>query len=143
LEVLYRNAELKDAKGISLLTCQLGYSVTAGATAGYLKMILEKSIGQIIVAETENKPVAWVHVNYSASIESGPYCEIIGLVVDEKKRSKGIGKNLVNKAKAWAEQKGVAKLRVRTNVKRTAAHQFYLREGFVETKEQKSLEVKL
>jgi GNAT superfamily N-acetyltransferase len=62
------------------------------------------------------------------------------LVIDENYRKQGIGKLLVNKAREWAKEKHIDKLRVRCNRKRTEAHLFYIALGFVEIKEQKVFE---
>lgn len=143
MDIQYRDANINDAAEIALLVIQLGYPTDENKTRSNLQVVLEKNDGQVTVATVDNKVVAWLHVHQSTSIESGQYCEIIGLVVDGAYRNEGIGKALVDIAKVWAKNKGVNKLRVRSNVKRHKAHQFYFREGFKEVKEQKSLEVLL
>lgn len=141
MELLYRNAVIIDAADMANLSSQLGYPVTTDTMEQNLAEVLDKKLGKVLVAEHNGKIVGWLHVQESISLESGHYSEIIGLVVDETMRNKGIGKVLVDKAKEWTKQTGLTRLRVRTNVKRLAAHRFYYREGFRETKEQKSLEV--
>jgi GNAT superfamily N-acetyltransferase len=63
------------------------------------------------------------------------------LVVDGNYRGKGVGRALINKVKEWSANKGIVKLRVRCNVKRTETHKFYKNLGFKETKEQKIFEL--
>jgi GNAT superfamily N-acetyltransferase len=58
------------------------------------------------------------------------YCEIVGLIVDETKRSHGIGKGLIKEAETWAKEKGIEEIVVRSNVKRERAHKFYLSTGY-------------
>jgi GNAT superfamily N-acetyltransferase len=59
-----------------------------------------------------------------------PVVEIAALVVDETCRSQGIGSALVKRSEEWASSKGYKTMRVRSNIKREAAHRFYQREGF-------------
>jgi GNAT superfamily N-acetyltransferase len=76
-------------------------------------------------------------------LESNPFVEVGGLVVDENYRSKGIGKKLVEQIKQWCVEKHISTLRVRSQVKRKEAHQFYLANGFTEIKEQKVFQINL
>ena len=56
--------------------------------------------------------------------------QVVGLVVGEGQRGRGIGSLLLRDAEAWARTVGVCQLRVRSNVTRTRAHGFYLRAGY-------------
>ena len=89
------------------------------------------------MAELENKVIAWISIGYTISPGSLPFCEIRGLIVDKKYRKNSIGKMLVEKARQWCREKNCSRLRVRTNIKRTDTHAFYLHLGFTEKKEQK------
>jgi GNAT superfamily N-acetyltransferase len=84
-----------------------------------------------------------VHVFYTIRLESGPFCEIGGLVVSKNIQGKGIGKLLVEKARKWAAERNIGKLRVRCNVVRAGAHEFYIKSGFTENKQQKVFECNL
>ncbi len=125
------------------LTQQLGYTVTLSELKGNLETLLAAGNNLVEVAVLDQRIIGWLHVQQNISLESGNYCEITGLIVDAAHRSKGIGKVLVDHAKQWARERGFTKLRVRSNVKRQKAHEFYFREGFKEVKEQKSLEARL
>jgi len=50
---------------------------------------------------------------------------------------------LVSKIKEWCIEQKISSLRVRCNTKRKEAHQFYFKNGFSETKEQKVFELKI
>jgi GNAT superfamily N-acetyltransferase len=69
-------------------------------------------------------------------IDSEPFALITGLVVDETKRSRGIGAALVEAAVEWAAGHGYRTIRVRSNVIRERAHAFYERLGFSRVKNQ-------
>jgi len=87
--------------------------------------------------------VGWIHVLKAIRIESKPFIEIGGLVIDKNYRKQGIGKLLVNKARVWTKENHIDKLRVRCNRKRADAHQFYQAIGFIESKEQKVFEANI
>jgi GNAT superfamily N-acetyltransferase len=50
------------------------------------------------------------------------------------KRSHGVGRRLVAVAEEWARQHGLKSIVVRSRATREAAHRFYLREGYTQTK---------
>jgi GNAT superfamily N-acetyltransferase len=95
------------------------------------------------VAFHQKKIVGWIHVFQTTRLESGSFCEIGGLVVDDQYRRKGIGKLLIQHIKPWCLSKGNPALRVRCNTKRKEAHEFYFQLGFNENKEQKVFEINL
>ena len=64
-------------------------------------------------------------------IYSSKYLEMDNVVVDEKYRSKGIGKLLVDAAEAKAKAEGCRTMMLDAYVENHAAHKFYFREGFV------------
>lgn len=88
------------------------------------------------MAEAAGEVAGWLHATTSFRLESPPYAEIGGLVVDEHRRGQGIGERLVRAAVDWAGGRGFAELRVRSNVVREDAHRFYRRLGFASVKTQ-------
>ena len=77
----------------------------------------------------------WVHVFIANRVASSPFLEIGGLAVSSEFRREGIGRELVNYALKWANERNL-KTRVRCNSKRMNAHDFYLAMGFTKAKEQ-------
>lgn len=130
-----RTARPEDAADLARLAEQLGYPTTAGEITTRLAALASSDL--IVVAAESNRVVAWMHLGTSTSLESDPWAEIRGLVVDIERRSAGIGGRLVAFARHWAAERGVARLRVRTNVLRKDTHRFYERCGFTLTKEQR------
>jgi GNAT superfamily N-acetyltransferase len=55
----------------------------------------------------------------------GVYAEIGGLVVERRRRKKGIGKLLMTGAEEWAREQGCSVVRLRSSAVRTEAHRFY------------------
>ena len=137
MEFLIRRATVSDTNAIAGLGAQLGYPLEESIISDSLTHLLNDPDDYVAVAMVGSKVVAWIHVGRTVCLESKPFAEIRGLVVDEKFHRQGIGRSLVEKAKLWTIEKGLGKLRVRTQVKRIEAHQFYMQFGFTETKVQK------
>jgi len=95
-----------------------------------------KKGGEIFVAEKNGEAIGSVCVLIDARLAEGVYAEIVSLIVSEKEQGKGIGKELVKKAEAWASKR-VNKIRVRANEIRNSAHAFYKNQGYEEIKTQK------
>ena len=137
MDITIRKAQLEDFKTITQLSQQLGYNVTDEDTHARLTELLYDNNHCVYVAIAEGKIAGWIHGCYSLRIESGKFIEIGGLVIDEGHRRIGIGKILVEKIIEWSATKKCEKIRVRSNVKRKSAHEFYKNLGFIESKEQK------
>ena len=63
------------------------------------------------------------------SVRFGYRCWVEDLAVDPQQRSRGIGKALLDAAKAWARERGATHLELDSAEARTDAHRFYEREG--------------
>lgn len=143
MEIRVNKLTLEHAKDVQRLSGQLGYPMAI--------MDIESNISELITAKDhiafvalENeKVVGWIHAFKGLFLESKPFIEIGGLVVDEEYRGKRVGKQLVQKVKEWSLEKGFEILRVRSNVKRKEAHKFYLKLDFTEIKEQKVFQIQL
>ncbi|MGJ1415634.1 GNAT family N-acetyltransferase [Sphingobacterium multivorum] len=48
----------------------------------------------VFVGIIDNKTVGWIQVHQVISMETGVYAEIMGLVVDEEYRGRGLGRLL-------------------------------------------------
>jgi Acetyltransferase (GNAT) family. len=80
--------------------------------------------------------IGWGHVGSRLLLESDPFAELLGLVVDARRRSGGVGARLVEEAERWAVARGHFTIRVRSNVIREDAHRFYFRSGYRLSKRQ-------
>jgi GNAT superfamily N-acetyltransferase len=80
--------------------------------------------------------VGWAHAYVCCLVESGPYVELGGLVVDESYRGKGVGGKLLEKVEDWARQNRCRSVSVRSNVIRHQAHKFYADQGYEQIKTQ-------
>ena len=114
---------------------ELGYSVELTELGNNILEIYKKG-GEIFVAEKNGEAIGSVCVLIDTRLAEGVYAEIVSLIVTEKEQGKGIGKELVKKAEAWASKR-VNKIRVRANEIRNSAHAFYKNQGYEEIKTQK------
>ncbi|HPF98043.1 MAG TPA: GNAT family N-acetyltransferase [Mangrovimonas sp.] len=137
MEIIIRNAEIKDSESITELSNQLGYETLNTDIQNRLNAILKHPENCVYVATVNGKVIGWIHGFYSMRVESDFFVEIGGLVVSENSRKNGIGKKLVDKVIEWTELKNCRKVRVRCNVTRTESHRFYEKIGFEINKEQK------
>jgi GNAT superfamily N-acetyltransferase len=142
MEIFIRRISKEDAATITALNYQLGYPLSVDQTLQNINAVMNKD-HDAFVAVHENNVIGWIGVARAIQIEMLPYCEIRGLVVDDKYRKLGVGKMLIEKAKQWAKEKGNNKLRLRCNIIRTEAHLFYHHLGFKEIKEQKVFEMEI
>ena len=136
-KVEIRTASMEDAAPLAELSTQLGYPTPVRHSAARLESILRSREHRVLVACTPGTGVVgWAHVYLALRIESDPFAEIGGFVVDEHHRRRGIGRALLAAAETWVRARGVSRLRVRSRSTRGAAHAFYERLGFSRTKEQ-------
>ena len=93
-----------------------------------------RSDDAIAVAELDGKIVAWIDVSLAWHLQSDVFGLIGGLVVRDGVRGGGIGRRLCERAEEWSRSQGAKKIRVTSRSTREAAHRFYLRDGYQQTK---------
>jgi GNAT superfamily N-acetyltransferase len=132
-----RAASLEDAPQLAALSTQLGYPASADEVAGRLSRLLSKAEHMVRVAESPGGDViGWIHAEERHILESPVWCEIMGLVVDAAHRDRGAGRALVEEVEAWARERGLRTVKVRSNITREESHPFYLRLGYARSKTQ-------
>ncbi len=120
-----------DAERLAELTTQLGYPVDAHTTAARIGPLLEdRGSAVLVAADADDQPIGWLHVTLLRSLESGDRVHIMGLVIDDRHRSAGIGQELLAAGEAWARARGVRRMSVYSRQARERAHRFYEREGY-------------
>ena len=131
-----REAHVSDFEEIAQLTSELGYAADSTAIRMRLTQLIGESDQLVVVVEHEQKVVGWLQAHASTVLESGFRVEIVGLIVAEKCRRRGVGRALVLRATQWASEIGAAAVVVRSNVVRTESHRFYPALGFLAAKTQ-------
>ena len=137
LSIKIREAKFEDAEVISRLSTQLGYPASEMDIQNNLLAIASTKLGNVFVAYSENTVTGWIYLYRHTDLSTGKYMEIMGLVVDEAHRSKGIGAQLIQYTINICKKENIKQLVLRSRVTRTYAHRFYRNLGFVEIKEQK------
>lgn len=130
---MIRIASLEDAEAIAGLSGELGY---ATRTDEMRQRLASLTFNDVVFVSNEEGVSGWLHAAVVRSLETEAFVEIRGLVVSERRRSSGIGAQLVAAAEQWARERGINRVRVRSNVIRERARKFYERLGYVVTKTQ-------
>lgn len=138
-----RKVKPEDAAAVAELCAQLGYPTTKEQTQTRLDAIGGRPDHRLIGAELEGQLVGWAHVHADWALDHGFEAHLLGLVVHEEQRGLGIGRALVGEAAEWAFKHHCTRLRVRTNLARLRAGDFYRRAGFKEVKRQLVLDLPL
>src|SRR5262249_32604594 len=90
-----RPAEARDAMALADLSGQLGYPSTESEISSRLEGLAARGGNLVLVAEDTGRVIGWIGVRSDLSLETGPFAEIVGLVVAENVRGQGIGESLV------------------------------------------------
>jgi GNAT superfamily N-acetyltransferase len=143
MTLVVRAATAADAEAIARLCGELGYP-TAATDVEVRRGAIEASPEHVLlVAEVDGIVLGWLHASVVHSIEYERHAEIRGLVVDARARSRALGARLVAAAEHWALSRGIALMRVRSQILRERAHRFYERVGYNEIKQQKVFDKRL
>jgi GNAT superfamily N-acetyltransferase len=126
-----RLGRLEDAQALADLATQLGYPSTPQELVERLPHVVGAAGAALLVAtDSRDRPIGWLHVELKRSLVSPLSAQVMGLVVDERRRSAGVGAELLRRAEEWARDRGCNALLVATRVTRDDAHRFYRREGY-------------
>lgn len=96
-----------------------------------LRQAIESHDSAVIVAEDDSGELVGFCTAYQDmhSVRFGYRAWVEDLAVHPERRSKGIGKGLLDAAKAWARERGATHLELDSSDTRTDAHRFYEREN--------------
>ena len=136
-EFKVRAATEGDAEPIALLSRELGYPAELKMVRDRLKSILARDDQRVIVAELPERGICgWLQAHCSNVLESGFRVEIVGLIVSERMRRRGVGRSRVAQAETWAAEISAETVVVRSNSKRVESHAFYPALGYLPSKTQ-------
>ena len=142
LDPKIRRAKVSDAAALAALSGELGYPASIAYMKRRISQLASRADHVVLVAEGK-KIHGWIHACAVETVESDPYAEIRGIVVTESRRGTGIGTLLVAAAEQWAITHGYHRVRVRTNVKRKRAIEFYSKLGYTLNKIQRVFDKKV
>jgi GNAT superfamily N-acetyltransferase len=131
-----RTAIPDDATVIARLLLELGYECDASRMRRRIERLLAASDHAVWVALDEDEVVACAHAQIGLGLVGPPEVELAALVVTREHRRGGYGRTLVRAVEHWAASRGIYRVIVRSQVHRTDARDFYLKLGYLETKQQ-------
>jgi GNAT superfamily N-acetyltransferase len=134
--IIIAQVDRADRRAIADLSLQLGYPSGLQEVGRRISQIIRHPDHCAFTAGYQGKVIGWIHAFYTIRLESEPFVEIAGLVVDHNFRKMGAGTYLIAAVSSWALSRKVKSLRVRSNTIRAEAHLFYERQGFKKLKEQ-------
>jgi GNAT superfamily N-acetyltransferase len=120
-----------DLSAVSPLAAQLGYSVSIEELEARFAELQRLRHHLLLVAvDSAGRVVGWLHAARTASLTYSPSVQIVGVVVDESQRGRGIGGALMSAAEQWAASLGLPAVWLRSRLEREGAHRFYLDRGY-------------
>lgn len=135
LETMVRAMASGDAAAVAALARELGYARTEAEVRRWIMRAHDASgLRAGFVACQGETVVGWVEVSLVEHVQTEPHGLIGGLVVREEVRGVGIGRMLRERAEAWVWGHGVEEVVVTSRSTRTAAHRFYVRDGYERVK---------
>lgn len=143
MDIQIKSLTIEHIHDVQRLSEQLGYALPISEIEINIKEVTSAKNNCAFVAIADQKIIGWIHGFKTVVLESRPYIEIGGLIVDEAHRGKGAGKKLMDRLKEWCLENNIHDIRVRSNIKRKKAHKFYVNNGFAGIKEQKVFQMKL
>jgi len=133
MKVNIRAAKWEDTQAICNLLKQMGYPQPLALIQEKFEILHSDPKSQILVAEEEDKVCGFLSLYFIPQIAlKGDFAKVCYLCVDENIRSKGVGHLLLQQAEQLARQRSCDRMELHSGEQRTLAHQFYLREGYVD-----------
>ena len=131
--MIIRKATTSDASAIQRLLVQLGYpDFSENDVMEKIKLYTQAGYC-MLVAETERQVVGFISLHWFELVHwKGKLGRITSFCIDEKFRSKGVGQQLLQAGEKILFKEESVKIEVTSNARRTQAHSFYLKAGYVE-----------
>ena len=131
--MIIRTARSEDSVAIKHLLAQLGYpGLNEEETNKKISSYAEDNY-KLLAAEVDGEVVGFISLHIFNIFHSpGKIGRISAFCVDERFRSQGFGKKLLQAAEDFFLSKGCTKIEVTSNERRTRTHQFYLKIGYTE-----------
>ncbi len=97
----------------------------------------------IVAVDETGKIVAWMHLHETFLVAAEPCLQVLALVVDQECRGRGVGKEMMAFAEKEASARGLPRVYLHSQIKRTDAHKFYEDLGYSQLKTQVVFEKRL
>jgi GNAT superfamily N-acetyltransferase len=119
-----------DIPAATMLIGQLGYEMPQAELTRRLTAVLAHADHRVWVYDDGDKAVGLLHAFFRPALDKPPEVIVQALVIEESRRSKGVGEALMQVAEAWACEKGCTSVALYSRVDRDRAHRFYERLGY-------------
>jgi GNAT superfamily N-acetyltransferase len=116
---------------IALLQTEAGHSATTSEVQRRLDALPRND--RLLLAVDGEKLLGFAHLRVTSDLINQDTAEVVMIIVRQSHRRRNIGRRLINAAETWARESGHARLLLRTEVVRTAAHAFFVALGYEET----------
>ncbi|WP_040209957.1 GNAT family N-acetyltransferase [Clostridium polynesiense] len=133
-KVKIREAKKTDFQDIADLSKQLGYEVSVDDVNYRYNCINSNPDSTLLVAENENRVVAWIQGDIENKSDKYKFGLVSGLVVDKDHRQRGIGTELLTVVEDWCFRKGCLGVRINSGSRRKEAHKLYEKLGYINKK---------
>ena len=134
--VTTRRATAADADSIAALSGDLGYPLSVEEVRSRMGTLATLSTHAIFVAEGDGRVCGWVHVYVQHTIVVEERGEILGLVVSQEMRRRGVGRLLMAEGERWVRDRRLDMIVLRSNLQRPESHAFYPALGYEHFKSQ-------
>lgn|GEM_PF-928583 len=126
-----REARVRDAPAVASLLTQLGYAHDESQASERIASWAGDPFGCVLIAVDEATPVGLLAVRVVRYFErEGSFARVLALAVDELHRRRGIGRALLDRAEAWARERGCTDIEVASHRDRADAQAFYAAHGY-------------
>ena len=129
-----RPAVLADSQAVAALMTQLGYPAAPIEIERRLARLLAHPDYAAVVAETGGELAGLILLHLEQGLEyDSAYCRVMGLVIDERWRGRGLGRHLMDHAEQWCKDRGGDRVLLTSANRRDDAHKFYDAIGYERT----------
>jgi GNAT superfamily N-acetyltransferase len=126
-----RDAKLHDAAAVARLIEALGYPCDTAEAERRIRRVNASPRQALVVAEWKDAVCGMISLDFMFYLPLGrETCRITALVVDDRFRGHGIGRELLRYAESAARREHAARVELTTAASRTDAHAFYRHCGF-------------
>jgi GNAT superfamily N-acetyltransferase len=130
--MVIRQASFSDAFYVQKLLGQLGYPDAPLEMVSQKVQLHEDEDYHLLVAEHQSKVIGFISLHWFEFLHAqGKIGRITAFCVEERYRSKDVGKLLLAAAEEHLIEHGCTKLEVTSNLVRERTHKFYLQNGYM------------
>ena len=129
-----RKADVTDDERIAELLTQLDYDGTAAFVKEKILQLNERPEEELLVAVEEERVVGVLSIHFMPQLAMrGDIARISYFCVEERSRSRGVGRAMEAYCEQLAQARGCDRIEVHCEARRERAHAFYLRQGYTES----------